>query len=354
MKFCSFNCGLLLSLALSSANAARDEWPKLVNGQNSAECKAAMRLAKWAYTSDNFTLWAPPIIPDDFGYTMVVGPEGSDLSGGDALDVDVDVDTFTKIPLPEYEARSIYWQIEPRHGERMVIEEIGHGWRGDAYNVRSIDLQTSEADYFAARKSGVLSTLPALIDGGWRAPLVFKKDAGQDLWMIYVGEPYVFSPNWSVYASDSTRLKLTCEIRFRPDVKNASFLLPRPIQRLSILLDQTIGSGQNEGTLQPTARIRIDVQQAWVNAALRPWATGEPYNTREEVDTNLETWSGQGLAYRKTYTSIEEQYPRAERALSKYYGEKFRMPKGEAESTAKRVLDSVLRIHYIFPRERLH
>jgi len=352
MKLQSIACGLLLGLALISANAAKGDWPRLVNGKNSAECKAAMRLAVWAHKSDNFTLWAPPKIPDDFGHTMVVGPGGLDLSGGDALEVDHEI--FTKIPLPEYSSRSIYWQDEPWHGERLVIEEIPHGWRGDAYDVRSIDRQTSVSDYFATRNERTLTKLPALISGGWRAPLVFKKDGGQSLWMIYVGEPYVFSPNWTVYVSDSIRPKLTCGIRFRPDVKNAPFLLPRPIQKLSILLDQTIGSGQDEGTLQPTAHLRINVQQAWANAALRPWAKMEPYNSREEVDVNLEAWSGQGLAYRNAYASIKEQYPLAERALAVYYTAKLHMPNVEAKSTAKTVLDSVFRIHYVFHSNHPH
>jgi hypothetical protein len=40
-----------------------------------------------------------------------------------------------------------------------------------------------------------------------------------------------------------------------------------------------------EGTLQPTARIKNLVEQAWANAAMRPWALKrDPYNSRAEVD----------------------------------------------------------------------
>lgn len=337
---------VLLQFTFSIACATDMAWPKLVNGKSLPECKTALRLAQSAYKSTAFHLWEPQTLPEDLNDTLVVGPQGLDLSGGDALDVNLEV--FTKVPLPEYAPRSIYWQTETNKGNRLVIEEMPHGWRGDAYAVRLVPSDLTTSDYFSTTNRQGGGGLTTLIDGGWRAPLVFQSKKSEKLWLVYVGEPYVFSPNWVVYLPIAGRLQEACNVQFRPNVKHATSLLPSPVRRLAALLDQSIGRGENEGTLQPTARVRIEVEQAWANAALRPWAMGEPYNSRGVVDSGLLEWAEQGKAYRAAYAEIQTQYKIAEKALATYYLNSLHMSTSESQSTAARVLDSVFRSHYVF------
>lgn len=345
----SLAASVLLQLTFSIACASDMAWPKLVNGKSLPECKTALRLAQTAYKSTAFNLWEPQDLPDDLEDTLVVGPQGIDLSGGDALDVDLEV--FTKVALPDYASRSVYWQTEPppHQSNRLVIEEQPHGWRGDAYAVRLIPSNLTTSEYFSATNIQGGTGITTLIDGAWRAPLVFQSQNTEKLWMVYVGEPYVFSPTWVVYLPVAGQLQDVCNIQFRPNVKHATSLLPNPVRRLATLLDQSIGRGENEGTLQPTARIRIEVEQAWANAALRPWAMGEPYNSREVVDAGLLKWADQGKAYRTAYAEIQSQYKIAEKALAAFYVSHLHMSMGESKSTAARVLDSVFRSHYAFP-----
>lgn len=341
---------VLLPLTFVIANAAGMDWPKLVNGKNYPECKTVLRLAQSAYRSGAFNLWEPQTLPEDLDDTLVLGPQGLDLSGGDALDVNLEV--FTKVPLPEYASRSIYWQTDTNKGNRLVIEEMPHGWRGDAYAVRLVPSDLTTSDYFSATNRQGGGGLTTLIDGSWRTPLVFQSKNAEKLWLVYVGEPYVFSPNWVVYLPIAGQLQETCKVQFRPNVKHATSLLPGPVQRLATLLDQTMGRGENEGTLQPTARLRINVGQAWANAALRPWAMGTPYNSREEVDAGLSMWAENGQAYKAARAEIQVQYKTAEKALTAYYKRRFNMSRVESQSTAESVLDNALRTHYVFPKQR--
>ena len=341
---------LVLPLSFLVANAAGMDWPKLVHGTNHPECKTVLRLAQSAYASGAFNLWEPQSLPQDLDDTLVLGPQGLDLSGGDALAVNLAV--FTKVPLPDYAPRSIYWQTETNEGNRLVIEEMPHGWRGDAYAVRSVPSDLTTSDYFSARNRQGGGGLTALIDGGWRAPLVFQSKNAEKLWLVYVGEPHVFSPNWVVYLPVAGQLQETCKVQFRPHVKHAISLLPSPVQRLATLLDQTIGTGGNDGSLQPTARLKIKVDQAWANAALRPWAMGTPDNSREEVDAGLSKWAENRQANKAARAEIQVQYRIAEEALTAYYKRRFNMSKVESKSTAEHVLDTALRTHYLIPKPR--
>lgn len=341
---------ILLPLTFIFANAAGTNWPKLVTGKNHPECQTALRLGQSAHKSTAFNLWEPQTLPANLDDALVVGPQSRDLSGGDALDVNLEL--FTKVPLPGYAVRSIYWQTETNQSNRLVIEEIPRGWRGDAYAVRLVPTALTTSNYFSVTSRQVNGGLITLIDWAWRPPLVFQSKNAGNLWLIYVGEPYIFSPNWLVYLPIAGQLQETCKIQFRPNVNHATSLLPSPVQRLATLLDQSIGRGENEGTLQPTARVRITVNQAWANAALRPWAMGTPYNSREEVEMGLSTWAQNGKAYRAAHAEIQSQYKIAEKALKIYYMKRFNMSNVESLITAKSVLDTALRTHYVFPKPR--
>jgi len=350
MKIRQTAAGVLLLLTFVVANAAGPDWPKLVNGKGHLECEAAFRLAQSAYKSTAFNLWEPQALPKDLNDTLVLGPQALDLSGGDALDANLEV--FTKVPLPEYAQRSIYWQTGTTQSNRLVIEEMPRGWRGDTYAVRLVPTTLTTADYFSTTNRKGSGGITTLIDAAWRAPLVFQNRKAKSLWLIDVGQPYVFSPDWLVYLPIAGQLQEACKVQFRPNVKHPTLLLPGPVQRFSALLDRSIGGGENEGTLQPTARIRVNVDQAWANAALRPWAMGTPYNSREEVDAGLSTWAESGPTYRAAHSEMQVRYKIAEKALAAYYEDRFNMSKPESQSTAKNVLDIALRTHYVFPKPR--
>lgn len=338
--------GILAGLVLASANALAQDWPRLANGTEIAECKAALRLARLAHESNSVLPWThPDAIPDDFGSDLVLGPKSTSVSNGDVLEFDTEV--FTPVPLPEYKPRSIYWQTAMVRGKRLVVEELNQGWRGDMHRVRMVDPSLSVKDYFGSSPEERDARLGKPFSDGWRAPFVFRNSGGNGFWMLYIAEPGGFSGNWKVFLPGAAEPKLACEIQFRPQVPDAALLLPQPVRRLAALLDRTLGSGKGEGFWQPTARVRANVQQAWANAVLRPWVAETPYNTRVEVDENLLAWSQRDQVSRKLFGAIQAQYGMAERALAQHYARQLRMPPADAAASAKSVLDTAFRMHYV-------
>lgn len=81
----------------------RDRLAEIGQWQHSPECKTVLRIAQSAYASAAFNLWEPQPLSKDLDDTLVLGPQGVDLSGGDALDVNLLV--FTKVPLPDFAPR---------------------------------------------------------------------------------------------------------------------------------------------------------------------------------------------------------------------------------------------------------
>jgi hypothetical protein len=189
------------------------------------------------------------------------------------------------------------------------------------------------------------------IAGDWRPPLVFHEKNSISIWFIDVGEPYQILADWQVYVVEPPGAKLRCTVRFRPHVKNAIDLLPNPVRQYEKLLDRTMGSGAGEGTLHQTARLRIDVAYTWANAAQRPWVSSSPYNSREEVEAALQSWSQQGAPNAKLYRQIQHQYRIAERSLTTYYQRQFARTAPQAKALSIYMLDMALRSHYVFHRE---
>lgn len=184
----------------------------------------------------------------------------------------------------------------------------------------------------------------------WRPPLIFREKKSGLSWVIDVGPPYWILADWDVYAMEPSGLKHRCSVQFRPKVKKAILLLPKPVRELAQLLDRTMGQGRDEGTLRPTERLRLNVQHTWGNAALRPWVSRSPYNTRDEIDAGLKNWSRTGETYRAVYLAIERQYPIAQRSLARYYQRGFAQSASNAGKLAAHVLDNAYRSHYVFHR----
>lgn len=337
-----------LGCLVSRIGLATTGWPKLTGDTTSVECSDAYRLAKGMFNSPSQTVYAPLRIPDGMQSKMILGTSALDISGGDALEADEE--EVEKLP---HEGagffRSPYWTKHVDNGVRVVVIERPIGWKGDTYQLYVIGENVAQADFLedlgASRQK-----FKALISGTWRPPLVFMLKSSKSIWFIDVGGPAEPLDEWRVNTGTLNGFEPRCVIMFRPDMEKAESLLPPPVQRLALLLDQTLGPGLDEGTLQPTARLKIHVQHVWANAALRPWALSESdtYNSREEVLAGLEDWSHGGPSYKTHYRKILQTYPVAEESLYEYYVRQFRLPKGKARTLAKWVLGIALRSGYAF------
>ncbi len=342
----------LLSVLLpQTAWAGEQAWPRLDDGYpTSGICAAALEIANSAYRSDSFYLFAPPTVAKESGVVLALQPSAVDISGGDALIADQAV--FQKI-VKQRGARNIYWQTKAQYGLRYVMNEEPLGWQGDRYTLYAVkDDVTPDQFIEGVHIDAAEQAFDPLIAEGWRPPLMLRKQRTGDVWAIDVGAPYVFLSDWGIYSIGQDGAKLRCTIHFHPKAKTATALLPRSVQILAHYLDATLGSGVDEGTLRPTARIRIEASHMWANVALRPWAalTGEPYNSRKQVDAELRAYRGKGASFRKLYGDVYAAYPRAALALTRYYQAKLGKDIGEANALAKRVLDIAFRIYFVFPK----
>ena len=141
-----------------------------------------------------------------------------------------------------------------------------------------------------------------------------------------------------------------CTIAFSPPGKDVAGRLPHAVTRLARKLDEALGPGNDEGTLQPTARTRLDAKHVLANAALRPWAfvDGNAYNSRSEVDAGLENWAKINKTRRRLYDEILNEYPAAERSLAAYYASAYGLQPKMAQKAAAWVLDLVFRSFFVF------
>jgi hypothetical protein len=341
-------CCIWLFSGICSIDALADSWPKLSEKSKIAQCTEALQVAKAVFLSDSSRLFAPPEIPDNFPSKIVLKPQHLDISGGD--DLEADQTYFDKVPMSGAGGSGyVYWKKDAKHGYRLAVLDIPHSWRGDIYSFIEVG-EKIELEEFLAETRDVLRSpkFITIISDSWRPPLVFEEKNSSKSWIIDVGGPWQFLGDWNVYVAEVGGVKPSCTVQFRPAVKKAISLLPKPVQELARLLDQTIGPGENEGTLQPTARLRSEVEHDWANVAIRPWAKGKAYNTREEIDSNLRDWSLKGASYRTVYQKIQRQYPLAEQSLANYYQTHFHRSPNDAEIIAAYVLDVTFRSHYSF------
>lgn len=333
----------------SSANIVAGSMPMISGDVSSPECSDAFRFAKSMFNSRSSRLYAPLSMTDGMHSELALGASHLDISGGDALEVNEK--QFEKVPqLGDTATRSVYWGRNAEHGIRIVVSETPFGWRGDMYSLYLLDSTVSQIDFLKnIQERYGKSIYSALVQDTWRPPLVFLSKSKQ-MWFIVVGEPYQILADWAVYKETSGGFKRACVVKFHPEGANAMGLLPKEVQHFAHLLDETIGPGRDEGTLQPTARLRIQVQHVWANAALRPWALSDSdtYNSTDEVKAGLVAWSQNGPSYRRVHKEILRTYPLAERALDDYYMRQLHFPKKKANSLAKWVLDIAFRANYTF------
>jgi hypothetical protein len=320
--------------------------PELTGDIKAVECIDAFQFARSAYNSRASRLYSAPEIPIEMDSEMILGTLAFDISGGDALEVN---EAFFEI-LP-HGNRSIYWDKSAAAGVRIVVQEDPFGWRGDTYSLYLIPANEPKSRFSSDIDGNYeVSEVPSLFGEMWRPPLVFRHKTASKLWFITVGEPYEVLSDWAVYLQASQGFEQGCKIVFRSGSEGEISSLPRTVQRLVGLLNDTLGPGLNEGTLQPTATIRNQVRHIWANAALRPWALSDRdrYNSQEEVDLGLEKWSKNGPSYKNVYRKIKATYPLAEQDLAEYYKQHFHLKSSDAGRLAKWVLEIAYCANYSF------
>lgn len=352
---------LLVFSCLLCATAQGQTYPRLTGAMSRPECGAAMHMAQAAFDSTNARLDAPLRIPDEFGYKLILGnAKQVDISGGHALESD-----RNRFTLSQDVTRSdIYWGRDTSRGERIVEIALPMGWQGHMYSLYILDAKISEAAFLKDKEANTAKHVyEPVIDEVWRPPLVFWNQADRTEWFLDVALANS-EGSWSVYIPDSSHPEPTpvCTVEFWPWPESDSSMfglthvvsrLPNAVSRLAELLDQSIGSGRDEGTLQPTAALRIRIKRVWNNLADRPWALSydDGHQSRDAVDNFLSAWSSEAPSFAKIYRQIQQTYPSAQLALSSYYRRKFGLPKAKADSFAKWALDVAYRSNYDFPSE---
>jgi hypothetical protein len=325
-------------------------WPAISGDVSTQECADALKLARAMFNSDSRRLYAPPIGLDGLTSELALRPHSLDISGGHALQEDPAA--FEQFPQRRDPTRSIYWERTAQDHVRIAVWESPMGWQGDVYSVYVLPAEMDKDEFLAKFSDPPSQTRPSeLISGGWRPPLVFQIKSSGRMWFIDVGQPYTALGPWQVYRASSGPLDPVCTIQFRPAaIRDVLSLLPEPVASFAQLVDQTIGPGLDEGTMQYTARLRINVQHVWANVAQRPWAVSEAdvYNSRQEVDAGLKTWSRGGHSHLRVYRQILAAYPIALHSLCAYYERTFSLSKDKAQPLAEYVLDIALRANYIF------
>jgi hypothetical protein len=306
-------------------------------------CGDAYEIAKEAFHSEKRNFFFINDIPAA-KEKLVLYPGQLDMSGGDSSEMIENF--FEKMRKPE-DIRSIYWQKRPNKSGRLVFDEHSYGWRGDQYTVFLIpDWMTPEDLVYMKKPFGTYEVKP-FIETQWNYIYFFKNNKIDPVWILVSGRPLdIFKP-WEIYAESETGMDKVCEITFLPK----DYIIPRPVKEMKRLLFSTLGSGENEGTLQPTARIRLDAENVWQSILYRPWVTGRlAYNSREEVDNGLKAWSKKSPDFLAIYRKIEDQYPRALQALKLYYITNFNKSDAEAQLMAEQNLDKAYTAHFVFPK----
>lgn len=307
------------------------------------ECIDAMKLAKAMYESTAQRLYAPLEPPKEMQSRLVLGASGLDISGGDALQSTTD---FEKLPQDN---RNIYWSRDTNGGLRVVVREIPVGWRGDVYALYLLD-GTVQKETFLSNIDSAPNGSPyqPVVSETWRPPLVFQRDERGAKWFIDVGQLFQVLGDWSVYTSKERHA--ICTIAFHPPAKDPIGLLPKQVGTLALKLDEALGPGNDEGTLQPTATTRLHVKHVLANAALRPWALSDAdaYNSRSEVDAGLEDWAKVNGSRRRLYNEIRKAYPAAEHSLATYYVSAYGLQPRKAQEVAAWALDLIFRSHFVF------
>ncbi|MEO7505521.1 MAG: hypothetical protein ABIT69_10105 [Sphingomicrobium sp.] len=329
-------------LTLTALAARAEAAPVLSGSAGDARCAEALDLGRAAFNATGDTLLWPIAKPANPDIRIAIAQNGLDISAGHGVDADPALfDTVSREPT-----KIVFVQRRATGGGRMILVETGYGWRGDFYEVLLAEpAETAEQAITRLRQSPGTSA----IDAGLTPPLIFHSRRANAMWLIDRGQRFEPLHEWTVMVPTGGKLARLCQIRF--GTSDGLALLPRPVRRLAALLDEALGPGADEGTLQQTARRRIMVAQGWANAASRPWAvTGNPYaQSVATIDQGLASWSRHNIKRTQVVTSIHALRRPAERALGDYLARRFSGRAGAPRSDAHAIIERMSRSYFAFP-----
>ena len=359
MTILRFSFAVMTAIALFGgpvlAGSKADLFPRITQAKDAKACGQALAVAQRAFESTATKVGdaAPVILKDkkpDFGIVLapdVHNPDGDEMIVDDSAIQQEKGGAF----------RAVFLQKAPVDGFRFVVTQQKMNWQGDFFGLYLVDA-TLDADKTAdllasEKKAGVKMALRDVFTDSWRGPWLIRDPRTQEVVAIDIQHPADFLADWIVYRNVMGTPERACRIAFRPPAKRASDLLPAgALRELAALLDDVLGvPAQDEGTLQPTARIRAAARQAWANAALRPWALEEPYNSKNEIADGLREWTKRSPVYRARYRRLQALLPRAESELAAHYRKMIRKSPQEAARLAKQALDRAIGAHFVFGKK---
>lgn len=344
--------GIMAGLALLTVEGTATATPAIVGNANDARCREALHLASAAFQSNSPTLIWPIAQPSRVTTRIVLRQNDEDISGGYAIDADpaefaaLWQDVLDKHP-------TTYWAKHAPAAKRLAVVESSAGWRGANYEVYLLSPDATPERFAqqwnADGSRGEAVWKPVLGERRWNPPIVLLDTPSNSYWLIDRGEPYEVMADWQVQVITKQGLASPCRISFGYSDREGLAGMPPAVRRLAAALDEALGPGANEGTLRPTARIRLSVEKRWANAALRPWAlTATPYNTRSEVEHGLAEWAKGNRKRTVVLKQIRSVYPAAERALTSFYGARSNSRAKSARDLSAHVLDHMFRSYFVF------
>lgn len=236
----------------------------------------------------------------------------------------------------------------PEFKFRLVIIGETIGWRGEMYAAYYVDNNLS--DESICNEPDLLKTSDLsvnILSNQWAAPLVFKNDATNKLVMVENNQRS-FEP-LKIFIIGTDCFEGLADLHFYKDSLEFFDTLPIKTRKLVLLLFSTLGSGENEGTLHATTRLKILAKMQWLSVFLRPWAVDRnPSNSLSDVNKGLEEWAQQSDGNLCSFNEIKEIYPLVIQEITDYYIKNFQKSLSEALKLATENLELAYRSNFIF------
>jgi hypothetical protein len=327
--------------------------PVIVGDSKDPRCVEAAEMAATAYRSKRPSLLWPIPRPVRPGTRIILTQKEEEISGGHGIDIDPSA--FDAIESGAGgSGATLYRRRNPAATAQLIVVDAPFNWQGDRYSVYLLNGDAALdrlGRHLDVREPAPEKPIEPALGESWMPPIVLTDNTTGTDWIIERGEPYAIMADWTVHGIAGDRLTTPCRIAFGLPEAGGLSLLPRPVRQFAAALDEALGPGDDEGTLHPTARIRLLVQGGWANAALRPWAMPDTsYNGPSEVDRGLIEWAQGNRARRALLDRVRSSRRRAEGPLAAYYAAHFGKEAAEARRLSRSVLDRMYLTNFVFPK----
>jgi hypothetical protein len=335
--------------SVAAAQSRAEAFPRITQARDAKACGPALVVAKRAFSSTAAKIAdaAPLILADkkpDFG--ILLAPDAHTPDGDEMI-----VDEAAVQQENGGRFKALFLQ-KATQGSRFVVSQQKMNWQGDFFGLYLADA-TRDADETAELLANEKKPdAKTIFKDSWQRPWLIRDPATGAVVAIDTQHPAEVLADWIVYRNANGAPEAACHIAFRPPVKRTSDLLPTAqLRALAALLDDILGTpAKDEGTLQPTARLRVAAAQAWGNVALRPWAIEEPDSSEKEITDGLEQWAKRSPAHRGRHRRLQALLPQAERDLAAYYQKTLGKSAPEAAAVAKQALARAVGVHFVFAK----